>query len=303
LNRADFLGNRFVVTIRDLAGDQAAALAERARAVERDGVPNYFDEQRFGSLRGSGEFAARSLIRGNFEEALRLVLASPSAEDRSGVRRVKVLMRNLWGRWQELENALPARARERQIVRFLAKNPARFADAFEMLEKNLRTLIIHAYQSFLFNEILARWVETIGAGDLLRVDYRAGTFLFWRVLEENARGAAHALSIPLVSDRMEAANGEIEAIVSQIMEREGVRAKDFKLEGLRRTRFSRGTRPAAVLAKTFSVENPFPDELNKNKRAVRVAFELPPGSYATIFLKRLTYDMMSSPKKGKGGKK
>ena len=56
-------GNRFVVTLRDCAGDIASVMA-RVEAIRAMGVPNYFGEQRFG--RG-GENIERALAMFNRE--------------------------------------------------------------------------------------------------------------------------------------------------------------------------------------------------------------------------------------------
>src|SRR5690349_16434197 len=54
--------NRFRVTLRDLR-PEALGRAERAlEEVRAEGVPNYFDDQRFGSVTPGGEFIARLLV-------------------------------------------------------------------------------------------------------------------------------------------------------------------------------------------------------------------------------------------------
>lgn len=47
LQRGALTGNRFEIVLRECAGD-GAALARRLAAIGREGVPNYFGEQRFG---------------------------------------------------------------------------------------------------------------------------------------------------------------------------------------------------------------------------------------------------------------
>ena len=48
------------------------------------GLPNYFDDQRFGSVTDEGgEFIGRLLVRGQFEAALKLALAAPYEHDRA----------------------------------------------------------------------------------------------------------------------------------------------------------------------------------------------------------------------------
>ncbi len=57
LRRGALLGNRFVLTLREVQGDREAA-EQRLQAIAEHGVPNYFGEQRFG--RG-GRNVARAL--------------------------------------------------------------------------------------------------------------------------------------------------------------------------------------------------------------------------------------------------
>src|SRR5439155_13536155 len=102
ITRASFHGNRFEITVRDLG--EIPDLGP----VKRFGIPNYFDDQRFGSLRGTdGEFIGRALVRGENEKALKLALASPSGEDRKKERDLKTLLRDRWGDWAALATELP----------------------------------------------------------------------------------------------------------------------------------------------------------------------------------------------------
>ena len=49
LSSEDIVANRFRVVLRDLLPDEEKASADCLAAVARDGLPNYFDQQRFGS--------------------------------------------------------------------------------------------------------------------------------------------------------------------------------------------------------------------------------------------------------------
>jgi tRNA pseudouridine13 synthase len=92
--------NRFEVTVRDLSPSEAARGAEGAAEVERVGVVNYFDSQRFGFLKHGQGFLARHLVRGDWEAALKAFLATPSELDRSDDAKVKAFWRDHWGEWQ-----------------------------------------------------------------------------------------------------------------------------------------------------------------------------------------------------------
>jgi len=291
LNRTQFRGNRFVITIRDLSANQADTVIQRSQAVANFGVPNYFDDQRFGSLRGCDEFAAKRLMFDDAEGALRLVLASPSAQDRSAARKVKVMIRDNWGQWEKLKKTLPARARERKIIQLLGGKPDAFADAFEMIERNVRVLIMHAYQSFLFNEVLARFLKREFPGKPIRVPYSAGTFLFPSDWPTERHDALVNLEIPLPSGKMRRSR-EAGDIIRELFEEEGITSEMFMLKNVRRTRFSGGVRKALITPVNMKADPPITDELNKSRHAVKLSLDLPPGSYATIVLKRLTWDMV-----------
>jgi tRNA pseudouridine13 synthase len=48
------VGNRFRIVIRDLSSSEARQALDALDEVRQEGVPNYFDDQRFGSVTQSG---------------------------------------------------------------------------------------------------------------------------------------------------------------------------------------------------------------------------------------------------------
>src|SRR5262249_25205939 len=61
-----FRGNRFSVVFRDLSADAAEKARRAVAELPRDGLPNYFDDQRFGSVGFSGSFIAREWLAGRY---------------------------------------------------------------------------------------------------------------------------------------------------------------------------------------------------------------------------------------------
>jgi tRNA pseudouridine13 synthase len=280
ITRASFQGNRFEITVRDLT--EIPDLGP----VKRLGVPNYFDDQRFGSLRGTdGEFIGRALVRGENEKALRLALASPSGRDRKKDRDLKILMRDRWGDWSGLAKDLPMSA-ERNVASYLAGHPGAFGFAFERLDQNLRILYVSAYQSWLWNRTLAAVVRKLP--DTYEVGYAAGKHVFYRTIEPAAHDRLAELSIPLLtpSEKLE---GEIAEIVSSILQEEKVEQRQFRLKKLAKTFFGKGRRDA-LMAPGGLTSTTADDELNRGRRRMTLSFELPKGSYATVLLKRLFHE-------------
>ncbi len=86
---ADIRANRFTVTLRDLSLENVIRAQAAAAEVASVGLPNYFDDQRFGSVDAKGEFVGRELVQGNFEAALKLALTAPYEHDRAEAKRAK----------------------------------------------------------------------------------------------------------------------------------------------------------------------------------------------------------------------
>ena len=71
-------GNRFAVVLRDLDPRAAATVRRSMPSLVGTGFPNYFDDQRFGCLKHNQGFIMRQILRGDYQGALRQLLASPS---------------------------------------------------------------------------------------------------------------------------------------------------------------------------------------------------------------------------------
>src|SRR5438874_10013711 len=101
LSSANITANRFEVTVRDLSAPEAGRVAESVAEVQRAGVVNYFDSQRFGFLKHGQGLIGKQLIKGDFEGALKAFLATPSELDKSDDARVKAFWREHWGDWEQ----------------------------------------------------------------------------------------------------------------------------------------------------------------------------------------------------------
>jgi len=272
--RGTILANRFRIVVRDLAGREAERFAERARDAALHGFPNYYDDQRFGSLRGTGgRFVAEALLAGDAEEALRLAIASPDRADRSRIRKRRDLLRRRWGEWDELARLLDD-SLEKGICHFLARGGG-FAGAYGKLDPALRSLHLGALQAALFNEGLRAQVRS---GP--RHPGVAGPYRFY----EGDPGDLAGGSLPLAS---------AEAPPHPLLDA-ALAARGLTREALARLPFRPGRRDAVVVPEALGVSGTAPDEANPGRRRLDLEFALPPGSYATMLLKRCSYDIRGS---------
>src|ERR1019366_3516921 len=89
--------NRFAITIRAMTDEQIGAALRSLEEVREVGVPNYYDDQRFGSVAHSGTFLAQQIILGEYEAALQSALSAPYAFQRAAQKKEKAMLRQHWG--------------------------------------------------------------------------------------------------------------------------------------------------------------------------------------------------------------
>lgn len=256
--------NRFSIVVRDLSRERATRLV---RAInERRGGPggtsmlmvNLFGEQRFGSVRHGQGFAARALVDGRFEDALRLLIATPARKETGTKRASSRVLAERWGRWAEALQTMP-KGPERRPVEVLERGGG-FREAFESLPHLAKQMCVESYQSHLWNQIVERVVAASGVREL------------------------EGVSIDLPGPDAKYSEG-ISAIAREVMESEGLSLDKLRIPGVRRPVF--GSPARAVVAGVESVVVGEPESDGPNRWCVTLGFELPRGSYATVLIRSL----------------
>lgn len=280
-------GNRFDLVIRSLDEEALSRARAAMEAIPRVGLPNYFDDQRFGSVGRSGEFVAAAWLRGDHERALQLAMAEPTESDRSSTKAEKAIVRTQWGNWAEAKRLLP-RSSARSIVTYLVDHPADFRGAFARLRKDLRMLYFSAFQSHLWNLVLGRWIEAqAGPDNIVSVELKLGMLPFLRDLDPRKVETLRRTSLPLPSARTPMPPEPLGPIVASVLSPFHLEWNDLRIKRLKDIFFSKGSRPALFFPGDVRAE-PEPDALHPGRRALRLRFDLPKGSYATILVKRIT---------------
>jgi tRNA pseudouridine13 synthase len=279
--------NRFQVTLRALTTADTRRAEEALEEVRVDGVPNYFDDQRFGSVGSGGEFVARAMVFGQYEKALKLALAEPYEHDRADQKKAKTILRTHWGDWAACKTTLP-RGHARSLVDYLVHHPGDFRGAVARLRPELRGLYLSAYQSHLWNKMLARRLEQICRPEqLIRFRLQQGEVPFARTLDQAQRMAFAKASLPLPSAR-----GQLDpqdpgvVLMDTVLAEEGLARDQLKLRGFKEVFFSKGERQSFYWPADLKYEAN-PDELHPGKLKLMFHCELLRGSYVTLIVKRL----------------
>ncbi len=281
--------NRFEIGLRNLTEDQVD-VALRAQAIMQSlGVPNYFDDQRFGSMSQQGEFIAEPWMRGDYERALWLTFAEPNEFDTSSEKKEKAILREHWGNWKTCKAEL-SRSHRRSIITFLDDRPGDFKGAWGTVNKDLRSLYLAAYQSQIWNEVLSLLiVRIVGQEHCVAVAMKSGTFWFPTELNDNHKQQLRDLSIPLPSARISLDDIESELVrtaLADVLSRRGIELREIRTKFPRDSFFSKGSRSAISQLDGYqsSVEE---DDLYPGRKRLQVTFTLRRGAYATIVVKRL----------------
>lgn len=288
LGAADIVGNAFEIVVRDLTAAQTQSLLQRVPLAAERGVPNYFDSQRFGSLGPSGQFVAAAWCQRDFERATWLALAEYNPHDRSEEKRDKAFLRDHWGDWSACKASL-SRSNRRSVITYLVDHPDNFRKAFALIDPDMRGLYLSAFQSAVWNRMLA---ATLGpstnaadgaqAGGLFEARIADAVLPFvWPQPEDRER------VLPLPSARVKSPSPPVRELCDAALQPYQLTLETMKLSFPRDKWFSRGDRHAVLFpAELTAVAGD--DEQHPGRSQVRLGFQLPRGSYATMLIRQLT---------------
>jgi tRNA pseudouridine13 synthase len=283
----DIVANRFAIVLRDLTAEALARATAALEEIAASGLANYFDEQRFGSLGESGEFIARPWCLADYERALWLALAEPNVHDRPADREQKKLLRDNWGDWPRTK-ALLARSHRRSIITYLADKPGDFRRAISLVRQDLRSIWLAAFQSHVWNQILAELLRVVCRPEQLASESIGGRDLpFFRQLDPAQHAELSSLRLPLPSARLHMEGSPFEALYQRVLAAEGLELRQMRLKYPRDTFFSKGERPAIMQPAELASESEA-DDLYPRRQKLTIRFTLPRGTYATILVKRVT---------------
>src|SRR5256886_12949449 len=262
LSSRNITANRFEVTVRDLSPQEAERVAQSAAEVERTGVVNYFDSQRFGFLKHGQGFIARHLLRGDWEGALKAFLATPSELDRSDDAKVKAFWREHWGEWQ-LRAPQEAGKRYAPVLRRLREDPRDFQGAFLHIDRRLRAMVLFELQSFIWNEGVKRYLAArVPASDLIGLGYQAGSLLFPRALPRALRGELWSTTFPLLSPDSSFEDDLVRRSALGALRAQGLELRDLRVPDTHKLFFKHEERPLFVVPGKLHANNTRADELN-----------------------------------------
>lgn len=286
--------NRFAIKIRDVKPTDVIKLRPVIAELARRGMPNYFGEQRFGRRNDNDKLGA-AYVRGDHKAVLSQLLGTPDpAVDDAETARARAAFDR-----SDLPEAMRLLPRnmgmERRVLHRLIKTH-RPSSAVWSIDEKLRRLWVSALQSRLFNEIVAKRIDSLDRlmpGDFAYKHENGACFLVEDAAAEQPRAEAFEISPtgPLIGFRVSMPQGEPLAVEQEVFAAHGLAPADFKRAGSLRVKGDR--RPLRVQPTDVDLAA----GVDEHGPHVTVAFTLPAGSFATMLLRELmkASDVPASP--------
>jgi len=233
----DLWGNRF--TIKVYTKKRLKKLAK---------VPNFFGVQRFGDTRPITHLVGKEIVRGSFEDAVKMYLTRVFPRESKEAKAARKKLAKKWDYADALKYFPYGLRFERTLLGHLVNNENDYIGALRKLPKFLKIMFVHAYQSYIFNEFLKEVISK-------KAKYSKGQLFGYESKIDN----------------------EIE---KKILKKERIEPKDFFIRSMPEMSSKGEKRELYISLKDFKV-------LEKGSGYYTVRFSLPKGCYATTVIEQL----------------
>ena len=268
-------GNRFDVVLRniDIGEDSADSNCSRKQQIQQKleaagmalkahGFINYFGMQRFGKYYDT-HLVGIAIMKGDFEGAIEIIMREKTGEypriaearrlwarrfesidvskDEKSAREAEMKcardIQNSLGRFMNCENS---------IVSSLSRNPRDYKRAFGSIAKNMRSMFLHSYQSYLWNMVASHRIESggstkISVGDLVLIEDKpshkggGGTSglkgkAVKVIKEEDVTDSRYIITdvvLPLAGSKIVYPGGSSGDFFDELLKKDGIRKGDF----------------------------------------------------------------------------
>lgn len=296
----NLVGNSFEIVIRNIKINANAKNIQNIYTVinKNDGFPNFYGIQRFGIIRPITHLVGKHIAQGDFEKAVMSYIANPFKEEGEEIYKMRDDLQKTYDFSKALKSYPNQLNFEKAMLNKLARDSSDFIGAIKELPKNLLTMFIYAYQSYLFNRILSKRIKQklplnkAVAGDIV-LPIRRGILdqEGINVKESNidkvnfqvSKGKAVISGVLFGSDSI-FSEGDMGKIEQRVINSEKIDYRDFIIPDIPYISSSGSRRSLLGFVKNFNVK-PLNDDSIKNHQCLMLKFELQKGCYATSLLR------------------
>ncbi|HUV42206.1 MAG TPA: tRNA pseudouridine(13) synthase TruD [Sedimentisphaerales bacterium] len=289
-------GNRFVIRLRkvNLPPRQAVEAAENIMSVlVRRGVPNYFGVQRFGH-RSDTHLLGEAVSKGKIDEFVDLFLGRPEKEDSPTFAAARASYDK--GNYKKAYDTWPYPfADQRRALKTLITSKSSKGKAYKVIDKHLKSFFVSAYQSDLFNQVLAARmpdIDKLFVGDMAYKHINGACFRVEDAILEQPRCDAFEISPtgPLPGFRMTKLTGPAGNVENPVLNRAGFKNRDLRQMN---QYGARGARRALRFQPHHPQVTAGEDKFGPY---MELQFELDSGCYATSLIREICKTDKSTPR-------
>ena len=271
-------------------GSDVARLRRNRRAVENLGLPNYFDDQRFGCVAYGQGFVFDAIARCDYELALRRLIATPPEADRGGDARLRGLLQKNWGDWEVCEN-IARGPMYRGIFSALRRNPEAFAEALDAVPSRLKLIHLYSFQSWIWNRAVSRWIDRrLGEREHLWMPSLSGELCCWRYPNESLAEQLAKTELPLPDHATKPGDRLFAEVLADLWDELGLSPRQLRVQDVQGMRLKEEQRSLLLRPEGLRISSPQRDERNDGRMKVELNFALPRGAYASLVVRRLFAD-------------
>ncbi len=302
ISLGDLNGNHFQIILRQLTEsfDQTQKKIEQIKQQILDSyIPNYYGPQRFGALRPITHLIGRSLLRGDFEAAIKIYLTALFSPEEKETQEIRTVLRDSW---PQADVIFPKKYYyENRIIHFLKENHENFKKLFKKIfPPRYFLLFIHAYQSYLFNKLLSARIthahlpfDQAFEGDSVAIlnEYSLPTQVIYEVNSKNISYLNNAIKkgkavvmAPLFGYDFDYSRHPLADYIAELLKQENFNVDLFKSSSNPSLDFKVIYRPILFKPKDFTITSEGSPSSSQGT-PLKFTFSITKGSYATILLR------------------
>ena len=302
-------GNHFTVVIRNIENKSNLKdlINHLFLALKQQGFLNLFGIQRFGQYRPNSHNVGRYLLEGNYKRAFNEFVSIVYSTESPHLQQIRGSIKNE----EDFENAYKifpiSLYYERALIKHMLDHPGDYQGSFEVIQRDLKTLFISAFQSSLFNKMITLRIkkgfslfkpvkgDVINIldeenGHITQIKYIYGTFngMYDKYLDKAIKLNRAVIVIPIIGYNTNLDDFPLmKSIFEDIVQQEGINTNIFRNELLYQFEFKGAFR--AMITKPIGLKfiELAEDDLFPGNKKLKFEFYLNKGSYATMFIREL----------------
>ncbi len=272
-------GNKFDIVVRGLTKREVDLAKERVKL--KDCIPDYFGPQRFSTSQNT-HLIGKHLLKGELEGAAKEFLTGTADNELS--KKYSNFAKKNWGSWKEIIKHCPDfLGLEKSVLNWLIRNPTDFAGALRTTPKPIRRLFIHAYQSWIFNIALSKYLESKTKCDKIK-------FLNTKLAFPRQKVDTSDSKFIIPGTKMRIRKDIFSQNLSELLKKDKLSSDDFRVKRMPKLASEGAIREPFIKISKLQLELLDKSNVTKNEKldfSIKLKFDLGKGSYATVVLMAL----------------